>query len=45
MIPADERKSRPSWPENWLKPAIADYEWITANRDRLRERWTTWVTK
>ncbi len=45
MIPADERKYRPSWPENWSKLVIADYEWIAANRDRLRERWTTWVTK
>lgn len=45
MIPADERKFRPSWPDNWSKLVIADYEWIAANREKLRERWTTWITK
>ena len=45
MVPAEERRFRPSWPDNWSKLVIADYEWIAANRDQLRERWTTWVTK
>ncbi len=42
---AEERRFRPSWPDNWSKLVIADYDWIAANRTALRERWVTWLTK
>ena len=45
LVPPEERRFRPSWPENWSKLVVADYEWIAANRASLRERWTSWVTK
>lgn len=45
LVPAEERRFRPSWPDNWSKLVIADYEWVAANRDKLRERWTSWITK
>jgi spermidine/putrescine-binding protein len=45
LVPPEERRFRPSWPENWEKLVIADYEWVAANRDRLRERWVSWLTR
>jgi spermidine/putrescine-binding protein len=45
LVPPEERRFRPSWPDNWSKLVVADYEWVAANRDKLRERWTTWITK
>jgi mannopine transport system substrate-binding protein len=45
LVPAEERRFRPSWPENWSRLVIADYDWIATNRNALRERWVTWLTK
>ncbi|HWL80006.1 MAG TPA: extracellular solute-binding protein [Roseomonas sp.] len=44
LVPEAERRFRPSWPENWEKLVIADYDWIAQNRPALRERWVTWLT-
>ncbi|MDQ8728494.1 extracellular solute-binding protein [Bradyrhizobium sp. LHD-71] len=45
LVPVEERRYRPSWPDNWSKLVIADYEWVAANRNPLRERWVSWLTK
>jgi spermidine/putrescine-binding protein len=45
LVPPAEQKYRPSYPDNWSKLVIADYDWIAANRDKMRERWTSWITK
>lgn len=45
LVPAEERRFRPSAPENWSKLVIADYDWIAANREKMRERWITWLTR
>jgi len=44
LVPEAERRFRPSWPENWEKLVVADYEWIAEHRPALRERWVTWLT-
>jgi len=45
LVPPEERRFRPSWPDNWSKLVIADYDWIAQNRNALRERWVSWLTK
>jgi mannopine transport system substrate-binding protein len=45
LIPPEERRFRPSWPDNWSKLVVADYDWIAANRSAMRERWLSWLTK
>jgi spermidine/putrescine-binding protein len=45
MLPQSERRFLPSAEENWGRMVVADYEWIGANRDALRTRWTTWLTR
>ena len=45
LIPAEERRFRPSWPDNWSKLVVADYEWIATNRAAMRERWISWLTR
>lgn len=45
LIPEAERKFRPSTPDNWSRMVIADYDWIAANRERMRERWISWLTR
>ncbi|WP_019015441.1 extracellular solute-binding protein [Elioraea tepidiphila] len=44
LVPPEERRFRPSLPDNWSRMVIADYEWIAANRERMRERWLSWLT-
>lgn len=45
QIPAEERRFRSSYPENYEKLIIADYEWIAGVRPKLRERWISWLTQ
>jgi mannopine transport system substrate-binding protein len=45
LVPPEERRFRPSWPENWSKLVVADYEWIAEHRAKMRERWISWLTK
>lgn len=45
LVAPEERRFRPSWPENWSRLVVADNDWVAANRDRLRERWTGWLTR
>ena len=45
LVPEGERRFRPSWPENWAKLVVADYEWIAQHRAAMRERWISWLTK
>jgi len=45
LVPQAERRYRASWPENWDRLIIADYEWVAANRNAMRERWVTWLTR
>lgn len=45
LVPAEERRFRPSSPENWEKLVVADYEWIAPHRAAMRERWVTWLTR
>jgi spermidine/putrescine-binding protein len=45
LVPQEERRYRASWPENWEKLIVADYDWIAANRNAMRERWVTWLTR
>jgi spermidine/putrescine-binding protein len=45
LVPEAERKYRPSDPQNWSRMVIADYDWIAANRERMRERWLSWLTR
>lgn len=44
LVPEAERRFRPSLPDNWSRMVIADYEWVAANRERMRERWLSWLT-
>ena len=44
-VPPAERRFRSSMPENWSKLVVADYEWIAANREKMRERWVSWLSK
>jgi spermidine/putrescine-binding protein len=44
LVPAEERRYRSSWPDNWSKLVVADYDWVAANRNALRERWVSWLT-
>ncbi len=45
LIPAEERRFRPSWPDNWSKLVVADYEWVATHRAAMRERWISWLTR
>jgi mannopine transport system substrate-binding protein len=45
QVPPDERRYRPSYPENYEKLIIADYAWIAGERARMRERWVSWLTR
>jgi mannopine transport system substrate-binding protein len=44
-VPAEERRYRSSYPENYEKLIIADYEWIAGVRSKMRERWISWLTQ
>ena len=45
QVPADERRYRPSYPDNYDKLVIADFDWIASNRAKMRERWVSWLTQ
>jgi mannopine transport system substrate-binding protein len=45
QIPAEERHFRSSYPGNYEKLVIADYEWIASVRPKMRERWISWLTQ
>ncbi len=45
MLPESERRYRPSLPANYDQQIVADFAWIAANREVLRERWVSWLTK
>ena len=45
MLPAEERRFRGSWPENYANLVIADYDWIAAHRTAMRERWIDWLSR
>ncbi len=45
QVPADQRRYRPSWPENYEKLVVADFNWIAGERAKMRERWVAWLTK
>lgn len=45
QIPPEERRFRSSYPENYEKLIIADYDWIAGVRPKLRERWISWLTQ
>jgi mannopine transport system substrate-binding protein len=45
LAPPEEKPLRASAPENWSRLVIADYEWVAANREKMRERWLNWLTK
>lgn len=45
QVPAEERRYRSSYPENYEKLIIADYEWIAGVRSKMRERWVSWLTQ
>jgi spermidine/putrescine-binding protein len=44
LVPEAERRFRSSMPDNWARMVIADNDWIAANRERMRERWLSWLT-
>lgn len=43
LLSADEQKVRPSYPDNWSKLVMVDRDWVAANRERVTERWLTWL--
>jgi mannopine transport system substrate-binding protein len=45
LVPEADRRFRSSTPDNWSRMIVADHEWIAANRERLRERWISWLTR
>lgn len=45
LVAEGERRFRPSWPDNWSKLVVGDYEWIGANREAMRQRWVSWLTR
>ena len=45
MVPADERRYRASWPENYKSLIVADYGWIAEHRSAMRERWIDWLSR
>ena len=44
-MPPAERALMATAPENFDKLVVADYEWIGANRQKLRDRWLTWLSR
>lgn len=45
QAPPEERRYRPSYPENYEKLIVADYAWIASERAKMRERWVSWLTR
>lgn len=45
QLPEDEQKLFATYPANYEVLVKPDFEWIGANRDMLRERWTAWLTQ
>lgn len=45
LVAPEERRYRPSYPDNYSKLIIADYAWIASEREKMRERWISWLTK
>jgi len=44
-LPEEEQKLFATYPANYAGLVDPDFKWIGDNRDRLRERWTAWLTK
>jgi mannopine transport system substrate-binding protein len=44
QVPEAERRFRPSYPANYEKLVIADFQWIAGERAKMRERWVSWLT-
>lgn len=45
LLPEAEQKKRAVHPDNWSRQVMPDFEWIAANREKMRERWVTWLTR
>jgi len=45
LLPENEKRRRANHPDNWSRQVMPDFEWIGANRDMLRERWVSWLTR
>ncbi|BBK42564.1 ABC transporter substrate-binding protein [Allostella vacuolata] len=45
LLPEAERRRRANHPDNWARQVVPDFEWIGANREKLRERWVAWLTR
>jgi len=45
LLPAAERDLYATSETNYAKLVKPDFAWIGANRDKLRERWTAWLTR
>ena len=44
QVPEAERRFRPSFPANYEKLVIADFQWIAGERAKMRERWVSWLS-
>jgi spermidine/putrescine-binding protein len=44
-LPEEEQRLFATYPANYEKLLVPDFEWIGANRDMLRERWTAWLAQ
>jgi mannopine transport system substrate-binding protein len=45
LLPEDEQRLFATHPDNYAGLVAPDFEWIGANRDMLRDRWTTWLAQ
>ncbi|MEO3997010.1 extracellular solute-binding protein [Mesorhizobium sp. CAU 1732] len=45
QLPEEEQRLFATYPENYAGLVDPDFEWIGANRDMLRERWTSWLAQ
>lgn len=45
QLPEAEQELYATYPPNYEKLVIPDFQWIGDNRDMLREKWTAWLTQ
>ena len=43
FLPADAKASSVLQPANWSKIVRVDREWLAANREKVLQRWSTWI--
>jgi len=45
LLDKEYARNLPTYPENYKKQILANYEWWVDNRDKVQERWNAWMLK